>query len=522
MLLDFQDSNTPSKYDCDVAIVGAGAVGIPLAIDLWRKGVDVLLLEGGATGIETSSQNLNEVVSTGRQMSGLTNARFRMLGGSTNFWGGQIIRFDPSIFEPREWLGSEGWPFHRNELDEYYDKAAGFLGLKADFLDSEIWEKFALQNPYLGPDLELFLTRSIPNRSTAQIVKDELTKGSIRALVHANVVSLSSSDGGLNVDELTIKSLGGREGRVRAKRVVLANGTVEISRLLMSPLRTGLRATWADNSWLGKGFMDHIEAKAGVVSILDKRKFHQLFDNMYLERVKYFPRVRFSTESQRNFRALDVAGRFEFHSQYREHLSNLKLFARALMNGERPKNLAKLPSHLSALWKVAMPLVLRYLSSKRAFNPTDAGIDFVLMSEQLPIKESSITLTDQKNALGVPQVNVNWRIDGSELHTMATFAERSSVAFKELKLAEIHIDKKLAARDPSFLEEATDYYHQMGGARMGRAKSEGVVDTNLKVFGCNNLFVCGAAVYPFSGFGNPTYTAIALALRLSQHLSEPK
>ena len=47
----------------------------------------------------------------------------------------------------------------------------------------------------------------------------------------------------------------------------------------------------------------------------------------------------------------------------------------------------------------------------------------------------------------------------------------------------------------------------------------GVVDTNLKVFGVDNVYICGSSVFPTSGYANPTHTIIALAMRLSNHLT---
>jgi choline dehydrogenase-like flavoprotein len=52
-------------------------------------------------------------------------------------------------------------------------------------------------------------------------------------------------------------------------------------------------------------------------------------------------------------------------------------------------------------------------------------------------------------------------------------------------------------------------------ARMANTPADGVVDRELKVFGVRNLYVAGAAVYPTTGFANPTFTAIALGLRLA-------
>jgi choline dehydrogenase-like flavoprotein len=46
----------------------------------------------------------------------------------------------------------------------------------------------------------------------------------------------------------------------------------------------------------------------------------------------------------------------------------------------------------------------------------------------------------------------------------------------------------------------------------------GVVDPDLRVHGVNNLFVAGSSVFPGCGFSNPTFTILALTLRLSDHL----
>lgn len=57
-------------------------------------------------------------------------------------------------------------------------------------------------------------------------------------------------------------------------------------------------------------------------------------------------------------------------------------------------------------------------------------------------------------------------------------------------------------------------------ARMSGSRTMGVVDANLCVHGTRNLFVAGAAVFPSCGAANPTFTAMALGLRLACHLQE--
>ena len=58
----------------------------------------------------------------------------------------------------------------------------------------------------------------------------------------------------------------------------------------------------------------------------------------------------------------------------------------------------------------------------------------------------------------------------------------------------------------------------MGGTRMSKSPNEGVVDSNLKVHGINNLFIAGSSVFPSGGHANPTLTIVQLSLRLSEHI----
>ena len=53
--------------------------------------------------------------------------------------------------------------------------------------------------------------------------------------------------------------------------------------------------------------------------------------------------------------------------------------------------------------------------------------------------------------------------------------------------------------------------HHIGTARMGRDPAKGVVDADCRVFGVDNLYVAGSAVFPTSGQANPTLTIVALA-----------
>ena len=53
---------------------------------------------------------------------------------------------------------------------------------------------------------------------------------------------------------------------------------------------------------------------------------------------------------------------------------------------------------------------------------------------------------------------------------------------------------------------------------MASSEVDGVVDADGRVFQTRNLFIAGAAIFPSVGFANPTFTAMALTLRLTDRV----
>jgi choline dehydrogenase-like flavoprotein len=61
--------------------------------------------------------------------------------------------------------------------------------------------------------------------------------------------------------------------------------------------------------------------------------------------------------------------------------------------------------------------------------------------------------------------------------------------------------------------------HPQGGDRMGDDPEICVVDSNCRVYGFRNLFVCDASVFPTSIGVNPQLTVMALATIISERIS---
>jgi choline dehydrogenase-like flavoprotein len=128
LLIDVQQSHFPVNRSPDVLIIGAGAVGLAMAAHLVRNGADVVVLEAGSTSVREDSQRFFEAATwCGYPLEGLHVGRLRVLGGTTNAWPGQLVPFDPIVFEQRPWVSDEAWPINRDALESYYQTVAEML-----------------------------------------------------------------------------------------------------------------------------------------------------------------------------------------------------------------------------------------------------------------------------------------------------------------------------------------------------------------------------------------------------------
>lgn len=519
MLSDLDKIDDDIACQGDVCVVGGGAVGLVVAVQLSRMGKRVILLEGGGVGLEERSQALHRVITAGHPSMLEDFGRYRVLGGTTTFWGGQVVPLDQTAFEDRDWVTDAKWGLTNEDLDPYHLKAYEIIGLKnVELDDQKIWRKLGVE-PDLGPDLGMLLSRWVPKRNFARVFKKEIDgPGNLDVFVHANVTGFSLDEDGRRISGVKARSFSGKQITVNAKSVVLACGTIEIARLLLQPSGDGAPYPWQDNPWIGQGFIDHIDSLAGTVKILDKGVFHKMFDSIVINTFRYFPRIRLNVDAQRKHKTLDIAAHFKFDSITFQHLINIKMFLWSIIDGRMPDNIWRLPIHVMAVMKIAFPIAFRYLMDHRLYKPAGGTVYLQLTSEQIPNPASCVRLVDEKDELGMRRVEVDWRFDGREIRTFAMFSRLIRDTLRDRGIAEITLDPDLENESQAYFEKVFDGNHHMSTARIGNSAAEGVVDSNLRVHGTENLYVTGAAVFPASGFANSTLTAVALGLRLCDHL----
>lgn len=514
MIRDLLQGVPTSSDSADVCIVGAGAAGIVLAVELARQGKRVLVLEGGGTEVEEDSQDTYRSEVAGRRHNGIHIGRFRSMGGSTTRWGGQILELDEVDFEARPWVEGSGWPFPKNTLAPFYRRAIELEGLgNATLEDAAVWRELGMQPPAFD-GFESFFSRWCPETNFARLHGRELRQSpSITVWLHANAVAPVVA--GERIRAVRCLTLTGVEHTFHADNFVWCMGGIESSRFFLQPEPAGM--PWHRSGLLGKHFQDHIIVSAAEIVPIDAPRFHAAFDNVFSRGFKYQPKIRSAPHLQEQAGALNTAALIFFRGDSDEAGMKLKTTAKKLLRG-RFSDVTR--DEAVQLFRDA-PLLARqswrYAVAHRAYVPTNARIELGVHCEQLPEGASSIALSDTRDRLGMLRTRLHWHIAEMELHSIRSCVEAATKALSVI--ARVVADPDMIDAPEKFRDRCGDQYHHMGGMRMAVSPDGGVVDPDLKLHGIENGYICSAAVFPSSGFSNPTHTVIALAIRLADHLS---
>jgi choline dehydrogenase-like flavoprotein len=136
-------------------------------------------------------------------------------------------------------------------------------------------------------------------------------------------------------------------------------------------------------------------------------------------------------------------------------------------------------------------------------------------AEQVPNRDSRVSLSLQsRDASRYPIASIHWQPLARDTHSLSDFAR--AVLSRGFNSKQYHTEPDEFAGE--WTEQYTSAAHHLGTARMASDPSRGVVNTNLQVFGIDNLYVCDGSVFVTSGSANPSLTITALALRLGDHL----
>ena len=530
MHIDARNLPNNSIINGDVCIVGAGAAGLSIALDWMTGPYKIILLESGGFEFDNDVQDLINGTTSGQKYYPLRASRLAMFGGTTGHWAGMCSPMDNIDFEKRDWVPHSGWPITRQDLDYYYEKAHKTIQLGPYNYDLDYWQK---QDPDLKSfqlDNDVVWTKlwQINSLRFGPTYADTIKKAkNIHLYTYATLTNILANEEVSEIREVTLKNTAGKTHTVRAKHFILAGGTIQNTRMLLASNTQAIKGLGNDNDNVGRYFMEHLEIQSAELWLY-KPFLAKLYTwgNVYGE-------LSISEKAQKEHRILNGTA------------------------GLSPLSIAKYTKPRMEIWQNADPrksmdnVMQNWVEAAREANAELYGEDdfdslkteeekltkllelfdklsmtntfeFQTRIEQAPNPDSRVTLGRDRDALGMPRVNLHWQLTELDKRSIRTIYQLIGQQMGLAGLGRVKLKEYLQDEldNTSWPDGTNAGWHHMGATRMSDDPKKGVVDANCQIHGIHNLYVAGAGCFSTSSAPNPTLTLVALSLRLSDHVKQ--
>ena len=519
MFIDARNLPEDKVVDSDICIVGGGAAGITIAKELRNNSYRVCLLESGGLKPDKLTQSLSDGENIGLPYFPIIKTSHRCLGGNTNLWNSYCIPFDDIDFEHRPWVPYSGWPFTKQELIPFYERAQSVCKLKSlDYYEPRKVVKTIGKSEFkvLSLNENQVVTKMwqfyLPPISFGDAYKTEIEcANNIDVYLYANVVDIETNETAKAVKRIRVACINGRKFWVTSKIFILAMGGIEIPRLLLASNKVASNGLGNQHDLVGRFFMEHPHLwGVGKILIASKEHYPFLYTDEAVNHYRTMAGLCPSRKLQEKEKILNYSATFR---------SSVKFLAKtSIIDEDLKQKVFAIIDDFGYLIDTAF----KKLSNRS--RPPRLTLDIISRSEQAPNPHSRITLSREKDKLGLNKVRLDWRLTEIDKRTILKSQQAIREELRLAKLGQLKIE----------LSEGDDYWpssnskgmpfgggwHPMGTTRMHVDPKQGVVDKNCRVHGINNLYIASSSVFPTSGFANPTLTIVALAIRLADHINE--
>ena len=490
MILEARDLTAASPAPYDVCIVGAGPAGIALANILADSSLRTCVVESGGRAASAFTDGLRAVESHGIAIK--DDSRERVFGGASTTWSGLSSPLDDIDFRHRAWVPHSGWPLTRDDLAPYYRMSSGMFRFPSwDHLSSLSWLPGGLPKDipaWREIEEKTFLSADPPQNFGVEF--GAVFASTVDLILGATVTNLEGdSTGHARGVRLALPS--GAAQTILARVTVLACGGIENARLLLNSTFACADGLGNDRGQVGRYFMNHPKGYCGSIELTKPQGALPGYFGFLLPGRGYagYAGLRLTPQTQEREGVLNSYVRFEPVFDWSDDPA-----VDALVHYTKRSSLLR-----------------------RAFKRAPAVLSIRLRNflEMAPDPDNSVELSDRVDAFGMRLPKVT--------HRCGTLDRRSAVVLQRT------LGDEVAAagwgRLHSELNEDADVWpmdydasHHMGATRMGADPATSVTTRDCRLHTTDTVCLAGASLFPTSGCANPTYTLVALALRLGNHL----
>jgi choline dehydrogenase-like flavoprotein len=547
MIIDSRTLPDDETINTDVCIVGAGTAGITLAREFIDQKFRVCVMESGGLKPDKETQSLCKGENIGHPYFSLETARTRCFGGSTTRWqieiddncfGARMRPLDAIDFEVRDWVPHSGWPFRKDHLDPFYERAQAICRIEPSSFPVQDWEKITKTKrlSFNGDQLKTVIFKF---GARDPFIKDYIQQiahaPNIATYLYANVINIETDETGRTVKRLQVACLPGNRFWVSAKIFILAAGAIEIPRILLLSNRCLNRGLGNQNDLVGRFFMEHLHFNLGLLVPSDQNIFRNtpLYNTIHM--VNGAPiraKLSLSEDVLRSKKLLNHVAQLDPMIMLYQSLTDLFY---PNISSDSVRSLIDIHSAIFRGGRVNNPVLhLKNISNGldevvitifRAIKRRILGIfnkkriklySLENMSEQVPNPDSRITLSSDKDRLGMNRIRLDWRLSPIDIESAVRTLQVLDQGFQRAGIGRLYIRLK----DETPPMPIGGGWHHMGTTRMHVDAKKGVVDENSRIHGMSNLYVAGPSIFPTGGYANPSLTIVALAVRLADHIKK--
>jgi choline dehydrogenase-like flavoprotein len=513
--IDLDQTPAGTTFHSTVCVIGGGIAGLILARRLAGQGIDVHLLEAGGLEFEQRSQDLYRSEMSAGNHRGSNDGRFRTFGGSSTQWGGQLLPFSADIFDPPAGSPSTPWPIREADLAPYYSEVQTILGVDTLPWGVELLTTLGHPSPPASQDILLRFAKWAPfnKRNLAKTVGVEaINHPRITVFSHANVAGFAGDpESQRRIGSVRVLNYAREEFTFTATQFVLCAGTVESCRLLLSSPDVP-----NSHDQIGRYFHDHVAYHAAQFASPARERIIDRLGPFYVDGTIHSCKIEASPVLRSHDRLFAVMAHVVVIEPEDSGTAAIRNILRSLQSGRLKEAIgSNLLPMLRGLGDVVRLVYYSRFKHRRAVSKR-AVLKLNIDIEQAPNPDNRIRLSPTDiDALGLRTTIVDWCIGEAEQDSAARYAYIVRDYLDAAGIAPQEWNRSVVEHTmPSML----DTNHAMGGLRMGTSPASSVVDSNLAVHGLDNLHVASCAVFPSGSSSNPTFTMMALTLRLADYL----